>query len=103
MKRHLPPWLLEARTILQEPDGDLPITRLAAQVGVHPVYLARRFRQHMRCSPVEYRLRCRLRRAMEQMLRGESSILQIGLPTRRPRVAFELMDTAEIQSPQTAF
>ncbi len=79
MKRHLPPWLLEARTILQEPDGDLPITRLAAQVGVHPVYLARRFRQHMRCSPVEYRLRCRLTRAMEQMRRGESSILQIGL------------------------
>jgi AraC family transcriptional regulator len=79
MKRHLPPWLLEARTILQEPDGDLPITSLAEQVGVHPVYLARRFRQHMRCSPVEYRLRCRLKRAMEQMRRGESSILQIGL------------------------
>ena len=78
-KMRLPSWLAEARTILQEPDGDLPITSLAARVGVHPVHLARGFRQHMSCSPAEYRLRCRLQRVMQQIRRPESSILQIAL------------------------
>jgi AraC family transcriptional regulator len=78
-RKSFPSWLLEARAILQEPDGDLPITKLAAQVGVHPVHLARCFRKQMNCSPAEYRLRCRLQRAMEQIRGSESSILQISL------------------------
>jgi AraC family transcriptional regulator len=75
----VPPWLREARALLQEPDGDLSIPSLAAEVGVHPVHLARRFRRHVGCSPAEYRLRCRLQRAMEQIRSGETSLAQVAL------------------------
>jgi AraC-like DNA-binding protein len=38
--------------------------RQAQQLGIHPVYFARAFRQAFRCTPGEYRMRCRLRKAM---------------------------------------
>ncbi|MBI3716629.1 MAG: helix-turn-helix transcriptional regulator [Betaproteobacteria bacterium] len=62
-----PPWLSRVREQLRDTavssDASLRLGDLAAAQGVHPVYLARAFRRHYRCSPGEYLRRCRLERA----------------------------------------
>ncbi len=75
-----PSWLAQARSILNDRRAEaLPITSVADELGLHPVYFARRFRQHFRCSPAEYRMRCRLQRAMELLCRSGLSLSRIAL------------------------
>ena len=73
----IPPWLSEARSMLTEGSETGSIASIASQLGLHPVYLARRFRRHFGCSPAEYRMRCRLRTAIEGLRQSESSLGQI--------------------------
>ena len=69
-QRKLPSWIGSARDLLHDRcAGHLQITEMAQQIGVHPVYFARAFRQAFRCTPGEYLMRCRLRKAMP-LLRG---------------------------------
>jgi AraC family transcriptional regulator len=61
-------WIGRARELLHDRCSDaLQIAEMAQQLGVHPVYFARAFRQAFRCTPGEYRMRCRLREAMALM------------------------------------
>jgi AraC family transcriptional regulator len=63
--KNLPSWIRNARDLLHDQcTGSLSMTDMAQQLGVHPVYFARAFRQVFRCTPGEYRMRCRLRKAM---------------------------------------
>lgn len=73
----IPPWLSQARSMLVEGLETGSITTVASQLGLHPVYLAKRFRRHFGCSPAEYRMRCRLRGAMERLRQSASSLGQI--------------------------
>ncbi|HEY0174650.1 MAG TPA: AraC family transcriptional regulator [Pyrinomonadaceae bacterium] len=61
-----PRWLELVRQELDDTFTDGPRVRdLAAHAGVHPVYLARRFRRHMGCSITDYRTLLRVRAAAE--------------------------------------
>lgn len=67
-----PRWLLRARDCLHEDLESSPaLADIATGCGVHPVYLARAFRQHFGCSPGAYRRRLRLNLAAA-LLAGDS-------------------------------
>ena len=56
--------LAVARELLDDRCGEaVRVTELARAAGVHPVHLARVFRQHLGCTPGEYLRRRRLERA----------------------------------------
>ncbi len=79
-EKHLPSWVQNARELLHDQCAEpLQMTDMARQLGVHPVYFARAFRQVFRCTPGEYRTRCRLHKAMGLMRRGRLSLLDIAL------------------------
>ena len=60
-----PAWVARAKELLQDTsNGSQVITQVAKELGLHPVYFARAFRRAFRCSPAEYRMRCRLGKAM---------------------------------------
>lgn len=59
-----PRWLAAAREQLDDRCGEaVSIAELARGAGVHPVHLARVFRQHLGCTPGDYLRRRRLDRA----------------------------------------
>lgn len=67
-----PRWLLRARDCLHEDlDSPLGLAGVASGCDVHPVHLARAFRQHFGCSPGTYRRRLRLNLAAA-MLAGDA-------------------------------
>jgi AraC family transcriptional regulator len=73
-------WIGRARELLQERCSDsLQISGMAQELGVHPVYFARIFRQVFRCTPGEYRLRCRLRNALASMHTSSITLSEIAL------------------------
>jgi AraC-like DNA-binding protein len=75
-------WLPKARAILEtELEECHSITALAARVYVHPVYLARAFKERVGLTPGEYHLKMRLKRAMELLFRTSSSISAIAYST----------------------
>jgi AraC family transcriptional regulator len=75
-----PSWIGRARELLHDRCSDsLQITEMAQQLGVHPVYFARAFRQVFRCTPGEYRMRCRLRDAMALMRNAGIPLSDISL------------------------
>lgn len=60
----VPPWLHRALAFLLDgPTGTFDVQQLAAIADVHPVYLARAFRQHVGMSPGTLHRRLRLARA----------------------------------------
>jgi AraC family transcriptional regulator len=64
-EQSLPSWIRNARELLHDECSEpLQITEMARQLGVHPVYFARAFRQAFRCTPGEYLMCCRLRKGM---------------------------------------
>jgi AraC family transcriptional regulator len=75
-----PSWLRLALELLQdECDRQVRIADIAQRIGVHPVHLARAFRNAFCCTPAEYLARCRVRRAMT-LLRGSNlPLAQIAL------------------------
>ncbi|HEV8264484.1 MAG TPA: helix-turn-helix domain-containing protein [Gemmatimonadales bacterium] len=62
------PWLRSVRSALEDPDQRESVGALAARAGVHPVYLARRFRGAFGCSLREFRRMAQLRRATQLIL-----------------------------------
>lgn len=77
-----PTWIRQARELLHEHCSDsLPIAAMARQLGLHPVYFARAFRQAFRCTPGEYRQRCRLREALQLLRRSTLSLVEIAAST----------------------
>jgi len=72
-----PSWLDQVVNRLDREAEPLPVSELARGVEVHPVYLARAFRQHFRCSIREYRRRKRVRRAARLLVGSDLSIAAI--------------------------
>jgi len=63
IRRDPPAWLRGAREALDDGSETRSVRELAAQVGVHPVSLARAFRRHYGIPISAYRRRKRIRRA----------------------------------------
>lgn len=67
--RERPPrWLEQAREMLHATfAGQVTLAGVARTVGVHPVYLAARFRRHYHCTVGEYVRRLRLEAAVREV------------------------------------
>lgn len=63
-----PSWLVRVKSSIDDRIRQAPRVRtLAAEAGVHPVYLARAFRRHFGCSITEYVRQQRVARAAERV------------------------------------
>jgi AraC family transcriptional regulator len=69
-------WLHDIRSRLDRGNAP-PVSRLAELADVHPVYLARAFRQQFDCSIRDYRRRARVRRAANLLASSDLSIAAI--------------------------
>lgn len=85
-ERHLDaasPWLRQARDALRDEPGFAlqagGLARLARQIGVHPVHLARSFRASLGTSPGEFARRQRLHAAAARLLRGDQALADVAL------------------------
>ena len=78
--RSVPKWLRDVRDRLHHDFAtSLRLSTIARDVGVHPVHLARTFRQCFGCSPGEYVRQRRLDRACAQLVGTARSIAEIGV------------------------
>ena len=79
-ERGRPPWLEEARDRIHAELAHHPsLSGLARSVGVHPVTLARAFRQGFGCTVGEYVRHLRIERAAHQLAGTELSLAEIAL------------------------
>jgi len=74
-----PAWLPRVRDLLDAEDGRATLTKVAQQVGLHPVYLARAFRAHVGCSVGEYARRRRVARACDRLTASDMALSEIAL------------------------
>lgn len=75
-----PRWLLQTRDALHDRcTTKVTIRQLAAEADVHPIHLARTFRQYFHSSPGEYLRRCRIDRARELLARTELPLAELAL------------------------
>lgn len=76
----VPRWLKRAEEIIREQfSSNLSLSKIAGEVGVHPVRLARAFRQHHRCSIGEYLRVVRIEYACRKMTIGATPLSEIAL------------------------
>jgi AraC family transcriptional regulator len=75
-----PPWLRQAREMIVEHFPErLRLTQIAAEVGVHPVYLATAFRQKFGATIGEFVRKLRIEHACAQLMKGDLSLAAIAL------------------------
>jgi AraC family transcriptional regulator len=75
-----PRWLSRAREILHEQFSErVTLTRLAADVGVHPAYLAVAFRRRHQCSVGEYLRRLRIEFACRALSGTDAPLAEVAL------------------------
>ncbi len=64
-----PRWLRLAQEYIHDRfSSKIYVTEIAALVGVHPVHLARAFRQYFQCSPGDYLRSCRIAAARQLLI-----------------------------------
>ena len=79
-ERTPPPWLRQATDLLNDRLAEsLSLAEVAASVGVHPVHLARTFRQFHHCTVGEYLRRIRIEFACRQVIQSDSTLVEIAL------------------------
>jgi AraC family transcriptional regulator len=78
--RHAPVWLKTARDLIRDSRGvSLRVKDVARVSGVHPIHLARVFRQFFQCSPGEYARRCRMEYVRQLLGRQSLPLAEIAL------------------------
>jgi AraC family transcriptional regulator len=76
----LPPWLLRARDLLHDRfQENLGLAEIAAVVGVHPVYLASKFRRHFHKTIGDYQRQLRVEFACKRLATGRMPLAEIAL------------------------
>ena len=76
--RRPPAWLKATRELLYERCSEqLRISEIARAAGIHPIHLARTFREFFGCTPGDYLRRCRLDRAALLLTRNNLPIGRI--------------------------
>ena len=77
-ERRPPRWLVRARELLHDRACDgLDMATIAAACGVHPVYLARRFRRFFGCTPADYQRACRIEHAAVRLRASDEPLAAI--------------------------
>ena len=80
LRDQIPPWVRRVHEqIIHEYPTAIRTRDLAENLGVHPVYLARVFRRYYGCSIKDLIRRVRLQYALDELSKGEKSIIQIAL------------------------
>ncbi len=81
IKESKPPrWIKQARDIIHEQfSTPLSLDGIAREVGVHPVHLARAFRNFYRCSVGEYLRSVRIEDACRKMTDTSTPLIEIAL------------------------
>jgi AraC family transcriptional regulator len=75
-----PRWLTTARDLIRDTQGaGIRVKDIARVAGVHPIHLARVFRQFFRCSPGEYLRLCRMEQARELLTHKTIPLTEIAL------------------------
>jgi AraC family transcriptional regulator len=78
--RRAPRWLLDARDSIHDRcTSKLTIQQLAAEARVHPIHLARAFRQYFDCAPGEYLRRCRIEKVRQLLATSELPLADLAL------------------------
>ena len=78
--RTAPPWLKQARELIVDHfPATLPLTEIAAAVGVHPVYLATAFREKFGITIGEFVRRLRIEHACKELSKGDLPLVTIAL------------------------
>ena len=78
--RTAPPWLRQAREMIGEHFPEtLKLTQIAAEVGVHPVYLATAFRQKFGVTIGEFVRKLRIENACAELMKGDLPLTAIAL------------------------
>jgi AraC family transcriptional regulator len=76
----LPRWLALAREMIHDRFAEsLHLADIAAEVGVHPVYLASAFRKHFRCTVGEYLRQRRVEFACTRLALSHVPLVEIAL------------------------
>ncbi|MEZ4523140.1 MAG: AraC family transcriptional regulator [Thermomicrobiales bacterium] len=79
-QQDLPDWLIEARDYARsELNRRISVPEIAERVGVHPAYLARRFRSEFGVTPAAYARNARLNWASERLIETDLSIAEIAI------------------------
>jgi AraC family transcriptional regulator len=79
-ERRPPLWLQKVTDLLNDRFAESPsLTQMAASVGVHPVHLARTFRQFHHCTVGEYVRRLRIEFACRRITESSSTLVEIAL------------------------
>jgi AraC family transcriptional regulator len=75
-----PRWLRRAVEILDAQFAEAPtLSAVALAVGVHPVHLARTFRQHYRCTVGDYLRRLRVESACRALSASDTPLAEVAL------------------------
>jgi AraC family transcriptional regulator len=69
-----PKWIALVREALDDRDDPAPVSVLALEAGVHPVYLARQFRRWFDCSITDYLRRRRVQRAARNIANSRGAL-----------------------------
>jgi AraC family transcriptional regulator len=81
-EEHRPRWLEQARELLHSTFAEqVTLAGVASEVGVHPVYLAARFRRHYHCTVGEYVRRLRLEAACRDVSASDAPLSEIASAT----------------------
>ena len=76
--RRFPQWLEKVRNILEQRFAEpCKLSEIAAEVGVHPVHLAREFRKHYGTSVGEYLRRVRIEYACRELMGSNAAVTNI--------------------------
>jgi AraC family transcriptional regulator len=76
----MPHWLGRAReAIAVQSTDDISLSRIARELGVHPVHLTRAFRAFFHCTPGEYLRSLRLERAAQLLSRTRRELAEVAL------------------------
>jgi AraC family transcriptional regulator len=79
-ERTPPGWLGRARNLIHDGFQEkLTLETIAGEVGVHPVHLARAFRQHFRCTVGDYVRELRVAHACRQIAETDVPLVEIAL------------------------
>jgi AraC family transcriptional regulator len=75
-----PRWLLRARDLLHDRFAEnLSLDEVAAEIGVHPVHLARVFRRHYGCTPGDDVRRLRVEFACRRLATSDAPLIEVAL------------------------
>jgi AraC family transcriptional regulator len=76
----IPQWMPRALELLHDRYAeDLSIAQVAAAAGIHPIYLARTFRRHFRCTPGAFTRFRRLEKAVGLLSSTASPLTEVAL------------------------